>query len=59
MPTADLKKLQMIIVMNSLCITKIKMGDCDYLTGKIDFEKSMDVLPVIDVVEEKGKKEKI
>ena len=59
MPNAVIKQLQMLIIMNSLCQTKIKMGDCDYLTGKIDFDKSMQILPVIDIVEEKGKKEKI
>ena len=45
--------------MNSFCQTKIKMGDPDYLNAVINFEKSSGVLPVLDVVEQKGKKEKL
>ena len=58
-PVEELKNLQTAIVMNSFCQTKIKMGNPDYLNAVINFEKSSGVLPVLDVVEEKGKKEKI
>lgn len=46
----------MAIVMNSFCQTKIKMGDSEQLTAVVNTEKSTALLPVIDVVEDKGKK---
>ena len=45
----ELKEMQLIIVSNSLCITKVKMEEQGLLHIKIDFEKSVGSVPAIDL----------
>jgi hypothetical protein len=48
-----LTKMRSLVVMNSLNITKVKMGGDEDLKMEIDYEKSIDGVPCINLVPKK------